>query len=207
MGGLVSGLLGGAISGAFALKVARDQRDFIKKQRETAYQTTMEDMRKAGLNPILAYRQGPTTGGQATQAQTPDFAGGMAAGSQAASAKGLRKVQQGVATSQTDKFNAEAALARNNAMGVNFENVGKAELAKFYQTEVGKTALHGKAIGGIWGPPAAAAAKGLGGLYRDLGRTPPMQGMPPFGEATNAWYERMKAKYLPKRNPKFQGRR
>jgi len=57
--------LEGITGGAFSLIAAKEQRKFIKKMRETAYQTTMEDMRKAGLNPILAYRQGPTTAGQA----------------------------------------------------------------------------------------------------------------------------------------------
>lgn len=44
---------------------------------ETAYQRTMKDMRLAGLNPILAYRQGATQAGQGAMAQTfnPDLSG------------------------------------------------------------------------------------------------------------------------------------
>jgi len=92
--------LEGITGGAFALAAARQQRNFIKEMRRTAYQTTMEDMRKAGLNPILAYRQGPTTSAQAQQAMTPKMGldiGAMvkagAARSQAASAAGIRAEQ------------------------------------------------------------------------------------------------------------------
>lgn len=44
---------------------AQRDRDFQEYQRSTQYQVAMEDMKKAGLNPILAYQQGGagTTGG------------------------------------------------------------------------------------------------------------------------------------------------
>lgn len=44
---------GNSIQGRMGVKYGR-------KMRDTAYQQTMTDMRKAGLNPILAYKSGPT---------------------------------------------------------------------------------------------------------------------------------------------------
>jgi len=148
--------LEGITGGAFSLAAAKQQRDFIKNMRRTAYQDTMEDMRKAGLNPILAYRQGPTTSGQATQAMTPKFGtdmfGPMAQKSQAASAKGLRE-KEGL------RADAQAGLANHSAEGVRLENIITKVRSDWAQTEAGRMAIHGKMVGG--GPIGAAAAAAM----------------------------------------------
>lgn len=43
---------------AFEAEQAEINREFQKNLRDTAYQAAVEDMRKAGINPILAYTQG-----------------------------------------------------------------------------------------------------------------------------------------------------
>jgi len=77
-GALVGGLIGlgaTALSAGYARRAAttayRRQKDF----RSTAYQATMADMREAGLNPMLAFSKGPTSGGAVPMARQVDFSG------------------------------------------------------------------------------------------------------------------------------------
>lgn len=95
-------LAGGLISGGFGLlgqnrqekaakKEAQRNRDFQERMSSTAYQRAMGDMRKAGLNPILAYRQGGASTPGGAMAQIPNFgaigsdiATGMTAGARSA---------------------------------------------------------------------------------------------------------------------------
>jgi len=46
---------------AFQEKEAQKTRDWQMQMRGTAYQATMEDLRRAGLNPMLAFQQGATS--------------------------------------------------------------------------------------------------------------------------------------------------
>lgn len=54
-------------------RFAREQMDFQRDMSNTAYQRAMTDMRRAGLNPILAYQQGgaSTPGGAASVSIAP----------------------------------------------------------------------------------------------------------------------------------------
>lgn len=79
IGAIAAGLASAAIGGLISHKGARDQRKhqvgearrqeaFQERMSSTAYQRAVDDMRKAGLNPMLAYTQGGASAPQGTQA-------------------------------------------------------------------------------------------------------------------------------------------
>lgn len=88
-------------SALLASKTARDsakrQMRFQENMSNTAYQRAMEDMRKAGLNPILAGKLGGASTPTGAMAMTPDFGGTSA---KAVSNYNLRQMQKAQISTQ-----------------------------------------------------------------------------------------------------------
>jgi len=108
------GFLGAGVSSAMAYKgqkdtnkqnlsIAREQMDFQERMSNTAYQRSMDDMEKAGLNPILAYKQGGASSpsGASAVMQNP-MGAAVDAGVRTASAYGDVKLKH----SQTEQTEA-----------------------------------------------------------------------------------------------------
>lgn len=86
-GGVIKGLgdVAGSIIGAGAqeranernIQLAKDQMAFQERMSNSAYQRSMEDMKKAGLNPMLAMTQGgaSTPQGATANVQPADYSG------------------------------------------------------------------------------------------------------------------------------------
>lgn len=110
------GAVGSAVTGALGLKSASDAQGFSKKQYARRYQVTMDDMRKAGLNPMLAYSQG-VSGNAPTgvMPSLPDL-GSTLSGSMATGAKIAKAPTEAeLLTQQMQTSAAQAEESRKHA--------------------------------------------------------------------------------------------
>lgn len=111
---------GSLMSAVMGQSEARKQRSFIREMENTRYQRTMTDMKAAGLNPLLAYKQGAGSTSPGGIAQVPDFGASFSKGvSAAASAKDVQqkgpvaKAQAALIKEQTNAATWQAAANRN----------------------------------------------------------------------------------------------
>lgn len=124
---LISGglsYLGSRQSARMSQASAREQMAFQAEQTGTGYQRAVADMKKAGLNPMLAAKLGPAASASGAMAQIPDFGtavqrgiqGGQlasAAAVQAEQAK-LTRAQTEVARMQPTEIEARVDQIRQN---------------------------------------------------------------------------------------------
>ncbi len=113
------GYMGAREQRASSERVAREQMAFQERMSSTAYQRAMQDMRAAGLNPMLAYQQGGASSPGGAMPRIEDMA--APAINSAMAAKRLTKelqmmsAQKDLLTQQGAKAFAEAQAAHTVA--------------------------------------------------------------------------------------------
>lgn len=141
IGGGIIGGISTAIQTKLALDEAKRHRSWQQHMSNTSYQRGMKDMRKAGLNPILAGRFGGASTPSGGMASLPNIAGGMAAGLSAATAsrvgkekiahsrkqRGAGGIENGVMDAQIHSLNeaGNLAMAKTNTEEQNARNIAE----------------------------------------------------------------------------------
>lgn len=167
-------LMGAERTNEANIQVAREQMAFQERMARHSYRYAMSDMRKAGLNPILAYQRGGATtpsGAGITQVNELGAAVSgahsgrrLAADMKQAKAKELRtnaetnlnrtlEVKAGI---EMNRSAAEATVARAAARVAKIESTYRSEWLK---TPAGKALFHADMIGRAVNPFASSAAK------------------------------------------------
>jgi hypothetical protein len=111
----LSGLLGGGIDAAVSAKMAAQNRQFQERMTRHRYRYQMEDMKAAGLNPMLAFGQSPPAapGGAMPSMQSP-----VTSGIQAASALATQKLTAQQARKTSNEADLTGIQAYAAAMGL-----------------------------------------------------------------------------------------
>ncbi|AXL14670.1 DNA pilot protein [Microviridae sp.] len=150
VGGIVSAQ-GAASANSANRDIARANRRFQRKMSNTAYQRSMADMRQAGLNPILAYKQGgaSTPSGSVATMQNPNKDAVAAATGAVSAYLQSKQIKANIANTEASTVQTEANTALTQAklvteakqqgfIGANTGLVGQKTLTEIQNTAKSK---------------------------------------------------------------------
>jgi chromosome segregation ATPase len=145
-GGMIGGI-GDALLGrddareqnANTIQEAEKSRAWQQQMRQTAYQDTVSDLSKAGLSPMLAFSNGPTSASSAPQAGQLSNKGLSSAQTTAASAQAeYTTAQTENARAQTDLINAQTAKTEAEIAQVTTSTTNVAQQTENLKRQLGE---------------------------------------------------------------------
>jgi len=194
-------MAGGIIGSAVSARQAAKQRSFQKWMMKNRYQLQMQDMREAGLNPILAAGASPPSPAGAAASVGNPAAGVVASAKDAMRAKsevGLLRRQNELAEAQTKNQKQQEAYMKNHAEAEAYNidaSEHNASRAMFEAASARERLRMDQIRGNVYGHPAYeaklwvdeglktvnsaanVATGGLWSLFRRGGKLPPGGGV------------------------------
>lgn len=110
-------LLGGVLGNQASAREAQKSRDWQTDMSNSAYQRATQDMRAAGLNPMLAYKQGGASTPSGATAQQSDVLTPAVNTAQAA-----RRLHAEIKNLQEQNENIRSSTAANEAQARNYDS-------------------------------------------------------------------------------------
>ena len=118
VGSIAGSIFGSATQGHYNSAASAQQNEWNVENYKHRYQWAMEDMRTAGLNPILAATNGiggSIAGASAASIGMPDIAGNISSARGVSASSKQAKVAEHLSTSQIEKNIADAKSSAANA--------------------------------------------------------------------------------------------
>lgn len=112
VGNIVGSVAGSAVSGIFNSREAEKNRDFQEEMSNTSYQRAVQDMRAAGINPILAAKLGGASTPAGALAKWPDFGTSVNSAISATAAETTAETAQEKAEVEKEKLKEDVKLSQ-----------------------------------------------------------------------------------------------